>query len=377
MIRTTFQGESLPLLGFGAMRLPVINGINADIDIPHTKEMIAYSMAHGLNYFDTAWGYHDGNSETVIGELLSAYDRDSFYLASKFPGYDVSNMNKVEEIFEKQLKKCQVDYFDFYLFHNVCELNIDEYLNPAHGIFEYLIKQKESGRIKHLGFSAHGSYEVIERFLEAYGKQMEFCQLQINWVDWEFQGAREKAELLAKHHIPLWVMEPLRGGSLASLPEESEAELKHLRPDESVVEWSFRFLQSLPNISIILGGMSNLEQLKQNIATFKDEKPLQENERDALQVIADRMINEVGLACTGCKYCTSHCPQQLDIPQLIELYNQRVLTGDQDFIASMVLGTLPPEKQPSECVACGSCEEVCPQQLKIADAMADFAHLMK
>lgn len=377
MIRATFQGDSLPLLGFGTMRLPVINEVYADIDVEQTREMIAYAMENGLNYFDTAWGYHEGNSETVVGELLRDYDRSSFYLASKFPGYDVANMDKAEEIFEKQLEKCQVDYFDFYLIHNVCELNIDEYLKPEYGILEYMVKQKENGRIRHLGFSAHGSYEVIERFLEVYGEHMEFGQLQINWVDWEFQDAREKADLLTKHNLPIWVMEPLRGGSLASLPAESETQLKELRPDESIPAWSFRFLQSLPNVAVILGGLSDLDQVKQNIATFKDIKPLTETERETLQAIADHIISSAGLPCTGCSYCTSHCPQELDIPKLIELYNQRVLTGDEDFIASMVLETFPAEKQPSACAACGACEEVCPQQLKIADAMADFARLVK
>ncbi len=182
----------------------------------------------------------------TVGKILSAYPRDSFYLATKFPGYDLANIDKVEEIFEAQLKKCGVDHFDFYLFHNVCEMNIDAYLDESHGIFSYLKKQKENGRIRHLGFSAHGSYAVIERFLEKYGRDMEFCQLQINYVDWTFQNAKNKVELLKKYNIPVWVMEPLRGGKLARLSAEEEAKLKALRPDEGIPAWAFRFLLGCP-----------------------------------------------------------------------------------------------------------------------------------
>lgn len=364
---------TLPMLGFGAMRLPVIDGDLKNIDEQQVAKMVEYSLEKGVTYFDTAWGYHDGNSELVLGRILSNYPREDFLLADKFPGYDLSNMDKVEEIFEKQLEKCQVDYFDFYLVHNVCEMNIDEYLNKEHGIHEYLMKQKEHGRIRHLGFSAHGGYEVMERFLEAYGKDMEFCQLQINWIDWTFQKADKKVELLKKYDIPVWVMEPLRGGKLASLPEADEAALKTLRPDESIAAWSFRYLQGLPGMTVVLAGMSNLEQTKENIATFEESKPLHDVEMAALNGIADSMVNAVGIPCTACNYCIEYCPQGLDIPKLLELYNQRCLTGDGDFISSMAVALLPDDEKPSACEDCGSCEAVCPQQLKIGSAMADFS----
>ena len=187
MVYKQFQDIRLSALGMGAMRLPVIEGDDTRVDEAAAAKMVAYAMEHGINYYDTAWGYHGGQSELVMGRLLKQYPRSSYYLASKFPGYDLSNMDKVEEIFEKQLEKCQVGYFDFYLFHNVCEMNIDAYLDPKYGIYEYLLKQKENGRIHHLGFSAHGSYEVMKRFLEAYGDHMEFCQIQLNYLDWTFQ----------------------------------------------------------------------------------------------------------------------------------------------------------------------------------------------
>lgn len=375
MIYKEFQGLKLSALGMGAMRLPVIDGDDAKVDAAAAQEMVDYAMEHGINYYDTAWGYHNGNSELVMGQALSKYPRENFYLATKFPGYDLSNMDKVEVIFEKQLEKCQVSYFDFYLFHNVCEMNIDAYLDPKYGIYEYLMKQKENGRIRHLGFSAHGSYEVIKRFLEAYGEHMEFCQLQINYVDWSFQDAKKKVELLKSYGIPVWVMEPLRGGRLAKLPENAEKQLKELRPDEKIPAWAFRFLQTIPEVTMVLSGMSNYKQMKENIQTFETEKPLSETEMETLLSVADGMLNGT-LPCTACHYCVSHCPQGLDIPALLELYNEHNFTGG-GFIAPMALMAIPKEKHPDACVGCRSCEEVCPQQIKISEAMADFAEKLK
>ncbi|MCH5260286.1 MAG: aldo/keto reductase [Lachnospiraceae bacterium] len=371
MVYKNFQDLKLSALGMGTMRLPVIGGDDANIDSAAAEKMVDYALENGVNYFDTAWGYHDGNSETVIGQALSRHPRDRFYLATKFPGYDLSNMDKVEEIFEKQLEKCQVEYFDFYLVHNVCEMNIDAYLDPKYGIYNYLVKQRENGRIRHLGFSAHGSYDVMKRFLEAYGEKMEFCQIQLNWLDWSFQDAKAKVELLREYHLPIWVMEPLRGGKLASLPEEKAQKLKKLRPDEGIPAWAFRYLQSIDDVVVILSGMSDMEQLQDNIRTFETEKKLNNEEMETLLGIADEMVKQNNLPCTACRYCTSHCPKGLNIPSLLELYNEHNLTGG-GFIAPMALMAVPEDKQPSACVGCRSCEAVCPQQIKISEALADF-----
>lgn len=376
MIYRDFQGLKLSALGFGTMRLPVLNGEYGAVDKAAAAEMFDYAVKNGVNYFDTAWGYHDGASETAVGEILSVYPRGSYYLATKFPGYDLSNMDKVEEIFEAQLKKCRTDYFDFYLFHNVCEMNIGAYLDESHGIFAYLKKQKENGRIRHLGFSAHGSYNVIERFLEKYGKDMEFCQLQINYLDWSFQNAKEKVELIRKHGIPVWVMEPLRGGRLAKLSPEEEAKLKEMRPDENIPAWAFRFLLGIPGVKVILSGMSDMAQVRDNIRTFSEDKPLSESERTALLELAEGMYKNSVLPCTACRYCTSHCPKHLDIPDLIKLYNEHRFTGG-GFIAPMALSALPEEKWPSACVGCRSCEKVCPQQISISEMMKDFTARLK
>lgn len=370
MIYQNFQNLKLSALGLGAMRLPASGDNLSEIDEAAAAEMVAYAMEHGINYYDTAWGYHDGQSEAVIGRLLSKYPRESFYLATKFPGYDLSNMDKVEEIFEAQLKKCGVDYFDFYLFHNVCEMNIDAYLDPKYGIFAYLKKQKENGRIRHLGFSAHGSCDIMRRFLDAYGDAMEFGQIQLNWIDWTFQNAKEKAELLNERQIPIWVMEPLRGGKLAALSDEASKKLLDLRPDKSVTSWAFRFLQGIEGVTMILSGMSSLEQIQQNIQTFASDRKLNEQEQTALLGIADHMIRSI-LPCTACRYCTAHCPKGLDIPALLKLYNEHCFTGG-GFIAPMALMAIPKEKHPSACIGCRSCEAVCPQQIKISEAMSDF-----
>lgn len=376
MIYRNFQDIKLSALGLGAMRLPTIGGDDSKIDEQAAAEMVEYAMKNGINYYDTAWGYHSGNSEIVMGKILKKYPRESFNLASKFPGYDLSNMPKVKEIFEKQLEKCQVEYFDFYLFHNVCEMNIDAYLDPKYGIYDYLIEQKRNGRIKHLGFSAHGAYKIMKRFLDAYGKDMEFCQIQLNWLDWTFQGAKDKVELLNEYNIPVWVMEPVRGGKLASLSEKDEAKLNALRPDENIPAWAFRFIQTIPTVGVTLSGMSNMEQLKENIKTFETDKPLNDKEKETLLAIAEDMTRKDALPCTGCRYCTSHCPQGLDIPELIKLYNEHCLTGG-GFIAPMALSAYPDDKKPSACIGCRSCEAVCPQQIKVSEAMSDFSARLK
>ena len=373
MIYRDFQDLKLSGLGMGAMRLPVIDGDDSRIDAAAAEEMVAYAMEHGVNYYDTAWGYHGGQSEIVMGNALKKYPRDKFYLATKFPGYDLTNFGKAEEIFEKQLEKCQVDHFDFYLFHNVCEMNIDAYLDDEkYGTYDYLIRQKKNGRIRHLGFSAHGKYDVIKRFLEAYGKDMEFCQLQINYLDWTFQDAKAKVELLREYGIPVWGMEPLRGGKLASLSDQNTQKLKELRPDEGTPAWAFRFLQSLPEVKVVLSGMSNMEQLQAKIHTYEEDKPLNEEEMKTLLGVAGSMLEKKTLPCTACHYCVSHCPQELDIPALLELYNEHCFT-EGGFIAPMALSSYAEDKKPSACIGCRSCEAVCPQQIKISEAMADFA----
>ncbi len=376
MIYKEFKGKKLSALGMGCMRLPVY-GEEKIIDEIKTAEMFEYAIQNGVNYFDTAWGYHDGKSELVVGKTLEKYPRESFYLASKFPGYASANWGKAEEIFAKQLEKCRVDYFDFYLIHNVTESNIDAYLNDDYGDVMYFVKLREEGKIKHLGFSTHGTLDTMRRFLDKFGKYMEFCQIQLNWLDYSFQNAKAKIEMMREYgNIPVWVMEPVRGGKLAAIEEPYAEKLGALRPDESIPAWAFRFIQSIPEAVVTLSGMSNFDQVKENIDTFAQEKPLNKAEWDTLMSIADSMVGKKTLHCTGCSYCTTHCPMQLDIPRIIELYNEHIYS-DGGFIAPMALEAFASEKLPSACIGCKSCEEVCPQNISISDMMSDFTEKLK
>lgn len=374
MIYNSFQGKRISALGLGGMRFPTCE--DGKVDIEKVREMVDFAIRSGINYFDTAWGYHGGQSETVLGEVLSAYPRESYFLASKFPGYDLSNIGKVKEIFPKQLERCRTEYFDFYLFHNVCELNIDGYLDEKNEIFSYLFEQKRQGRIRHLGFSGHGSLETIERFLDAYGDAMEFGMFQINWLDWNFQNAREKVKMLASRGIPVWVMEPVRGGKLMHIEPKHQERLAALAPERTLAAWAFGFVQSIPEVVVTLSGMSNMEQLRENIGIFSEKKPLNQEEIQTILDIAREMTSAGTYPCTACRYCTEYCPQALNIPWLIELYNEQVYSGG-GFRVPMALDAVGEDKKPSACLSCRACEAVCPQNLKISELMADFSQRMK
>ena len=376
MIYKAFQNLKLSALGLGTMRLPVCDGKYNRIDRDALGEMVAYALENGINYFDTAWGYHGGDAEKALGEVLSRYPRESYYLATKFPGYDLKNMGKVKEIFPEQLMRCQTDYFDFYLVHNVCELNIDAYLDPQYETLEYLLEQKRQGRIRHLGFSVHGTLETMKRFLAAYGEHMEFCQIQLNWLDWKMQNAKAKVELLKELHLPIWVMEPVRGGRLFNLAPVFAKELTDAGPDRTTAEWAFRYVQSIPGVTLTLSGMSNMDQLKENIGIFSEKKPLTENEIALLYALGRKMTAKNPLPCTGCKYCTEYCPKELDIPRLIELYNNyKFTTGG--YIAPKETALMTEDEKPSACIGCRACEGVCPQGIKISEMMADFTSRLK
>ena len=372
MLYRSFQGEQLSALGLGAMRLPVAP--DGSIDKAAAAEMVAVAMREGVNYYDTAWGYHNGCSEPVMGEILSAYPRESFKLASKFPGYDLSNLDKVAEIFEKQLERCRVSYFDFYMFHNLCEANADGYLDPKFGIYDYLIEQKRRGRIRHLGVSTHASLKTMRRFLDAYGKDMEFCQIQLNYMDWNYQQAKEKIDLLGEYGIPVWVMEPVRGGKLAALGGAFAEKLRSIRT-ESAPAMAFRFLQAIPEVVVTLSGMSNMQQLCENIATFSEHKPLNGTEFDAIVALGDAIAGSM-IPCTSCRYCTEYCPQGLDIPRLLKRYNEHAFTGG-GAIPSSAMNGLDEGKRPTDCLGCRSCEAVCPQNIRISEVLAEFDRRLK
>ena len=247
MICKDFQVLKLSQLGFGTMRLPLRE--DRSIDEEQAAAMTAEAIAKGVNYFDTAWPYHGGKSETVIGEILKQYPRESFYLADKFPGHQIAPSYDVKAVFEHQLEKCGVGYFDFYLLHNVYENSIAVYEDERWGILPYLLEQKKNGRIRHLGFSTHAGVPALEAFLEKHTDEMEFCQIELNYLDWTLQQAKEKCELLNRYNIPIWVMEPVRGGKLANLPAAAQEKLRALRPDASDASWALRWVQEIPGVT--------------------------------------------------------------------------------------------------------------------------------
>lgn len=373
MLTNDFKGINLSRLGFGTMRLPVVNGNAYDIDEKQADEMVRYAISHGINYFDTAYPYHGGMSEKVIGKLLSSYPRDSYYLATKYPGHQISKSYNPAVIFEEQLKKCCVEYFDFYLLHNVYENSIQIYKDKQWGIVDYFIEQKRQGRIKHLGFSSHGGLKNLQEFLDFCGDKMEFCQIQLNYLDWTLQGAAEKYKFLTEKGIGIWVMEPVRGGRLANLPEEENARLRSMRPDEKSAAWAFRFLLGLPNVKMILSGMSDMAQMVENVETFQEEKPLTDTERAVLLEIAESMKNSI--PCTACRYCCDGCPQKLDIPMLISAYNE--IRFSPSINVTMRLEALVGDKKPSACINCKKCTKICPQNIDIPEVMKSMAEEIK
>ena len=366
MIYSDFQGKQLSMLGFGTMRLPTDS--EGRIDEAKTAEMTRYAIERGVNYFDTAYPYHGGESERVMGRILAEYPRESFFLATKYPGHQISSSYDPAGIFEEQLQKCGVEYFDFYLLHNVCESSIGVYRDPKWGIIDYFLEQKRRGRIRHLGFSSHGAVENLREFLAEYGAQMEFCQIQLNYMDWTLQDAKEKCRLLNEYHIPIWVMEPVRGGKLAALSEADMKKLQALQPDYSAAEWAFRWLQGVEGVRVVLSGMSDLEQMRQNVQTFAQKKPLTAEQNALLLEVAEGMKNSV--PCTACRYCCDGCPMGLDIPMLLATLNEVRFGAAPN--SGMRIEALPEDKRPSACIGCGACAQICPQQIDIPAAIAEL-----
>ena len=360
-------GERLSRLGFGCMRLPQTP--EKTIDEHELRHMIDYAIAHDVNYFDTAWPYHGGHSELAVGRILADYPRDTWFLADKYPGHQISASYNPAEIFEEQLKKCGVEYFDFYLLHNVYENSFGVYTDPKWDILNYFKEQKRLGRIRHLGFSSHARPDTLAKFLDYAGDSMEFCQIQLNYLDWTLQDAKAKYDLLTARNIPVWVMEPLRGGKLASLSEEDESRMTALRPEESIASWSFRWLQNLPNVKMVLSGMSDFEQMVDNVRTFSGGDPQTEEESALLADIAEGLKD--ALPCTRCRYCCEGCPMQLDIPMLIHAWNDLKFSGSMT--VPMQMDALPEDKKPSACIGCGACAAICPQKIDIPAALSEFS----
>ncbi len=354
-------GAKLSLLGFGAMRLPT--GADGAIDERLALEMIDAAYRGGVNYYDSAYLYHGGASESFLGRALASYPRESFHLATKLPMWSLQSAEEALAIFEKQLARCQTGYFDFYLFHA---------LNAAHfetikrlGLYELFRQKQREGAIRHLGFSFHDKPEVLETIAGAYS--WDFAQIQLNYLDWDTGEAKLCYETLESRGIPCVVMEPVRGSRLANLGPEANAVLEAAAPGRSIASWAMRFVGALPNVACVLSGMSTLPQVEDNLATFGRLEPLTEAEKEALAK-AVAIFREVSVVpCTACRYCMP-CPQGVDVPGVLALYNACAFDGD-GFNLRQKYKAFPEEGRASHCVACGKCEEVCPQHLAIVKTL--------
>lgn len=363
-------GLQVSLLGMGCMRLPKVTPDKEDIDYEKAQEIIDYAYTHGVNYFDTAYPYHSGMSETFVGHALKKYPRDSFFLASKLPLWLLTEDGDVEKYFNEQLEKCQVDYFDFYLLHAMSADRIE--VAKKYHVIETLDRLKKEGKIRHLGFSFHDTPAVLEQVCDLY--PFEFAQIQLNYLDWEMQDSKGQYEVLTRRKIPVIIMEPVRGGALAKLSDESDAIFKAARPDASVASWAIRFAATLPNVMTVLSGMSNLEQVQDNVATMTGFEPVDAKDQQVIDEAVAAFKKNNFIPCTGCRYCMD-CPFGVDIPKVFSIYNNYAIHKQAGgFIRDIDrLG----EAGPSHCQACGACMEHCPQHIQIPDRMAEISALVE
>lgn len=368
MIYNEFNGDKLSRLGFGCMRFAT-DKESGKVDQETVNRMFDLAIEKGVNYFDTAYVYLGGESETSMAEALKKYPRENYYLADKFPGHSLPGPVDNVALFNLSLQRCGTDYFDYYLLHNVMEWSLKIYEDPAYHIIPDILKMKEEGKIRHLGFSCHGGPDMLEAFLTKYEGMFEFVQIQCNYLDWTLQDAKRKYDIITKHGLGVWIMEPCRGGKLANLSEENTEKLKKLNPDASSASYAFRFLQGLPNVKMILSGMNELSQVEDNLNTFENYWPLSKEEETAVFEIAETMKN--GVPCTGCRYCCDGCPIGLDIPYLMDCYNTNKASAT--FTSSMRIDGLDEDKKPAACIGCGQCSHVCPQGIDVPAVMAELA----
>lgn len=365
------SGEQVSLLGFGTMRLPLLDDQPEHIDTEQAQGLIDYALAHGVNYFDTAYPYHNGQSERFIGLALSQYPRDRFYLASKLPIWKIRTPADADRIFEEQLQKCRVEYFDYYLLHSLSAYSWETVEKLR--LYERMLARKEQGQIRHLGFSFHDKLDLFQKIVPAH--PWDFAQIQLNYVDWEFQNAGEAYRILTERNIPVIVMEPVRGGALATLSESAAAIFRQADPQASTASWAIRYAASLPNVLTVLSGMSNLAQVVDNVKTLSPFKALTPGEYDTIARALAAYRANATIPCTACGYCMD-CPSGVDIPKVFAAYNQYCLQH-ADFVFSMDYSLLDEEKQAHHCTACNQCVERCPQGIAIPGWMAKIADYAK
>lgn len=359
-----FKDYNISALGMGGIRYITVPDDPNHVDREKGFAVIDEAVKRGINYFDTAQIYMEGDSETFLGEALAKYPRDSYILATKYnskPGIDI------ETVFNEQLKRLKTDYIDFYLLHGLDSISFSAYTDKNRDDIVFIRRKKEEGAVRNIGFSSHASPEMLERFLDFYDGY-DMALIQINFLDWTLLDSKRQYEILTEHNIPVWVMEPLKGGRLIGKVHKAAELLKSAAPDKTMTSWAFRFLMGLPNVYTVLSGMNTPEQVAENAEIFNSMQPLDGNELELLEKAASLVIDELGIPCSSCRYCCSTCPAELDIPLLIQAYNEQNISG-----AAWRFGKLDSITGPDKCLDCGVCRNHCPQNIDIPLVMKNFA----
>ena len=362
------SSAKLSILGMGAMRLPVVGGDQGNIDYEKAKAIIDRAYQGGVNYYDTAYIYHNGKSEEFLGKALAEYPRESYYVADKF---NLQAEPDYKKQFPEQLSRLNMEYIDFYLIHGIQDAWMDQFLEC--GALRYFDELKKQGKIRNLGFSFHASPDSLRKLLKIY--PWDFVQIQLNYLDWYYGDAKELYEILEEAEIPIMIMEPVRGGKLANLTPEAEAILKEADPEASIASWALRFVMSRPQVQVVLSGMSNLEQMEDNLHIFSETACLTEEEEALVKKAADEFRSKVGVGCTACRYCTPNCPIGLDIPKILSLYNDVKLVNEEWRVT--FADAMPEGKRPEDCIGCGACTGHCPQSLDVPAVMKEMAEIRK
>ena len=365
-------------LGMGMMRLPLLDeNDQKSVDMDQVNEMVDAYMASGFNHFDTAFVYHEGMSEITFKKaVVERYPRDSFKIATKMPLFIITEESQLEPIFSQQLENCGVDYFDYYMLHNVSGFTENAWKNVD--LFSFIQSKKEEGFIKHIGLSTHGNAEFLEELLFEH-PEIEFVLLQINYLDWEDEGIQSKKclEVARKYGKEVMIMEPYKGGFLADVPEEAERIMKEHNPDKSVVSWAMRFVANLDDVSVVLTGASNLEQLESNISEIKNAPPLSDEELEIIKEVSEIINSNITVDCTTCRYCVDVCSEEIDIAKVFDLYNKHNMLEIDDWTpfgnAYLNYTKLPGVGIASDCIECELCIEECPQSINIPEVLKDVA----
>ena len=358
-----FSAVSPSRLGYGGMRFPVVPG-TGDIDEEKARGLIDRAIQGGITYFDTGYTYQNGGSEPFLGRALSAYSRESYCLATKLPCWMIESREQAREILDEQLQRLQTSYLDFYLLHNLNRKNWDKVLQLD--ILSLLEEYLAAGKLRRLGFSFHDGYPVFEEILRY--RSWDFCQIQLNYMDTEHQAGLRGLELARSLAVPVVVMEPVKGGSLAQLPEEVARPLKEADPRATLSSWAMRWVASQPGVAIILSGMTTMEQLEDNLATFSPVRPLTGAEQNLVEETARRLRARLNNGCTGCRYCMP-CPSGVDIPGNFQVWNNMAVYQNKR-LTRRAWNNLDPVERPDRCVGCGRCETLCPQQIPIREHLA-------